>query len=122
MDNGRVDLEKSVDSLHGEWLNVTRKRRTKTVSKATNSQSAIVADIGANNMFAVLKGDNGDNAKMIPSNGEIAPQVGQMGGSNESESKAVLHKKRPRVGHQGSVPIVKLLENASKARINMAER
>ncbi|KAJ1418937.1 hypothetical protein SESBI_15542 [Sesbania bispinosa] len=115
----RVDLEETSKSLHGDWLNVTRRKRGKSGIKAGHFQSGDKKDNGLNNQSAALDMDPNDENGKTSTSASIIAGVDQV---YVQQARSWVRKKRPRMGQQPNVDVQKLLDNATKARVNMSER
>ncbi|KAJ1398643.1 hypothetical protein SESBI_30968 [Sesbania bispinosa] len=113
-----VDSGGTTELVHGEWLNVTRRRRQKPSTKGTKSHDGNGADYSAHNMFAALNLDNvPGQVSSEEGNAVMATQDVERG----NDPKLLFRKKRPRVNWP-TVPISKLIENAAKASAKFAEK
>ncbi|KAJ1388635.1 hypothetical protein SESBI_38975 [Sesbania bispinosa] len=113
-----VDSGGTTELVHGEWLNVTRRRRQKPSTKGTKSHDGNDADYSAHNMFAALNlGNVPGEVSSEEGNAVVATQDVERG----NDPKLLFRKKRPRV-NQPTVPISKLIENATKASAKFAKK
>ncbi|KAJ1429167.1 hypothetical protein SESBI_08523 [Sesbania bispinosa] len=114
-----VDQEEKAHSTHGDWLNVTRRRRNKGSNKSAPTHGAVSKNPGSGNMFAALGkvrnlGPQVKEAPLVSDNKQKQAQVG--------EPNLLVRKKRPRVANQPSVDIVHLFKNTTKARAELKDR
>ncbi|KAJ1410877.1 hypothetical protein SESBI_21686 [Sesbania bispinosa] len=87
-----VDSDGRAYSLHGNWLNVTRKKRGKSGGCYKDNMVGSESVIGEREQAQLL------------------------------ESKGRSRKKRPCMGQQSMLDVRKLLDNAAKARVHIADR
>ncbi|KAJ1423299.1 hypothetical protein SESBI_12509 [Sesbania bispinosa] len=97
--------------LHGDWLNVTRKRRGKTVNKTGSNHGRENIFYHAGNSFVVLGGAVNDGTTHNTWSIVTVPSKPVQG----RQPKLGERKKRPRVGASSNLDISKLLDNATRA-------
>ncbi|KAJ1432900.1 hypothetical protein SESBI_06442 [Sesbania bispinosa] len=115
----RVELEGGAYSLHGEWLNVTRKKRGKSGGKSGSYQDVQKQVHALTNKFAALGMEN--NVGQDNMDGSVTV-TGAKEQAQLFESKGGSRKKRSCMGQQSTIDVRKLLDNAAKDRVHMADR
>ncbi|KAJ1397839.1 hypothetical protein SESBI_31498 [Sesbania bispinosa] len=107
------------DNLHGEWLNVTRKKRNKLGTKSVRDQSGVKDAHRMRNSFQSLAA-NDDVARVTKDlHTDASPFIvtSSDNGPRQQESKIGARKKRPRVAPTPIVDIHQLVQNASKGSL-----